>query len=197
MTLFELNDALRNFNLEIDEETGEILNAAELDALEMQRDEKIENIALWIKNLKAEAEAVKMKAEAEAEAKRLVLKAEAEGRMAIAEALQAENAAKTAELQALLKAGMEGGQVVQIVLKDELEKIARADAEKFEHLHLGNVTVVGGADAAPSFLGKVVEAVSKVNGLKENIPGAGGLLGLLGSFDKKHTTDTQGTPETK
>lgn len=59
MTLFELNDALRNFNLEIDEETGEILNAAELDALEMQRDEKIENIALWIKNLKAEAEAVK------------------------------------------------------------------------------------------------------------------------------------------
>ena len=59
MTLFELNDARRNFNLEIDEETGEILNAAELDALEMQRDEKIENIALWIKNLKAEAEAVK------------------------------------------------------------------------------------------------------------------------------------------
>lgn len=59
MTLFELSDALRNFNLEIDEETGEILNAAELDTLEMQRDEKIENIALWIKNLKAEAEAVK------------------------------------------------------------------------------------------------------------------------------------------
>lgn len=59
MTLFELNDALRNFELEIDEETGEILNAAELDALEMQRDVKIENIALWIKNLKAEAEAVK------------------------------------------------------------------------------------------------------------------------------------------
>ena len=57
--------------------------------------------------------------------------------------------------------------------------------------------MVGGADAAPSFLGKVVEAVSKVNGLKENIPGAGGLLGLLGSFDKKHMTDTQGTPETK
>ena len=106
-----------------------------------------------------------MKAEAEAEAKRLVLKAEAEGRMAIAAAIQAENAAKTAELQALLHAGMEGGQVVQIVLKDELEKIARADAEKFEHLHLGNVTVVGGADAAPSFLGKVVEAVSKVNGV--------------------------------
>lgn len=64
MTLFELNDALRNFELEIDEETGEILNAVELDALEMQRDVKIENIALWIKNLKAEAEAVKKQKDA-------------------------------------------------------------------------------------------------------------------------------------
>lgn len=63
MTLFELCDALKNFNLEIDEETGEILNAAELDALELERDTKIENIALWIKNLKAEAEAVKKQKE--------------------------------------------------------------------------------------------------------------------------------------
>lgn len=58
--------------------------------------------------------------------------------------------------------------------------------------------MVGGADAAPSFLGKVVETVSKVNSLKDNIPGVGGLLGMLGSFDQKHTTDTQAeTPENK
>lgn len=64
---------------------------------------------------------------------------------------------------------------------------------------IGNVTVVGGADAAPSFLTKVVESVSKVNTLKDNIPGAGGLLGLLSSFDNKHQekTDTGSTPETK
>lgn len=64
MNLFELCDAVRNFELEIDEETGEIINAAELDALELQRDEKVENIALWIKNIKAEAEAVKKQKDA-------------------------------------------------------------------------------------------------------------------------------------
>ena len=58
-TLYELTEALANFELDIDEETGEILNADELDALELERDTKIENIALWIKNLKADAEAYK------------------------------------------------------------------------------------------------------------------------------------------
>lgn len=64
MNLFELNQAVRDFELEIDEETGEILNADALDSLSLERDTKIENIALWIKNLKAEAEAVKKQKEA-------------------------------------------------------------------------------------------------------------------------------------
>lgn len=64
MNLFELCDQVRNFELDIDEETGEILNAEELDSLELARDEKIENIALWIKNLKAEADAVKKQKDA-------------------------------------------------------------------------------------------------------------------------------------
>lgn len=54
---------------------------------------------------------------------------------------------------------------------------------------------VGGADAAPSFLSKVVEAVSKVNTLKDNIPGMGGLLGMLGSFDQKHQIPEKGAEE--
>lgn len=61
--LYELERALAEFELEIDEETGEILNADELDALQMERDIKIENIALWIKNLKADAEAYKKEKE--------------------------------------------------------------------------------------------------------------------------------------
>lgn len=61
--LYELAKAIRDFDLEIDEETGEILNAAELDALELERSEKIENIALWIKNLRADAEAYKREKE--------------------------------------------------------------------------------------------------------------------------------------
>ena len=68
MTLFEINEALMNFQFDIDEETGEILNAKELETLEMARDEKIENVGLWVKNLKAEAEAIK--AEKDAMAKR-------------------------------------------------------------------------------------------------------------------------------
>ena len=58
-TLYELTDALKNFELDIDEETGEILNSDELDALELERDTKIENIALWVKNLLSDAEAYK------------------------------------------------------------------------------------------------------------------------------------------
>lgn len=56
-TLYELNEKIRSFDLEVDEETGEILNAGELEEIELARNEKIENIALWIKNLKSDAEA--------------------------------------------------------------------------------------------------------------------------------------------
>lgn len=52
----------------VDVETGEIIDEDMLNALTMERDAKVENIALWIKNLKAEAEA--LKAEKDAFAKR-------------------------------------------------------------------------------------------------------------------------------
>lgn len=53
MNLYEINQAIANFEFEIDEETGEVLNTEELDNLEMSRGEKIENIGCLIKNLKA------------------------------------------------------------------------------------------------------------------------------------------------
>lgn len=59
MKLYELNALIEGFEFEIDEETGEILNYDDLENLELERNVKIENIALWIKNLKAEAEALK------------------------------------------------------------------------------------------------------------------------------------------
>ena len=58
MTLFEINKAISDFEFDIDEETGEILNADALDELEMAREDKIEGVALWVKNLEAEKEAV-------------------------------------------------------------------------------------------------------------------------------------------
>lgn len=56
MNLFEINEEIEKC---FDEETGEIFDIESLEQLSMKRDEKIENIALLIKNLKADAEALK------------------------------------------------------------------------------------------------------------------------------------------
>ena len=56
MTLYEIDQRLLSC---VDEETGEILDDAVLEELEMERGEKIEQIGLWIKDLAAEAEALK------------------------------------------------------------------------------------------------------------------------------------------
>lgn len=56
MTLYEIDEAMLEC---VDMETGEIIDINKLEALEMERDKKISNIACWIKDLKAEAEAVK------------------------------------------------------------------------------------------------------------------------------------------
>ena len=47
----------------VDQETGEILDTEKLDALQMEREQKLEGVALWIKDLNAEAEAVKAEAD--------------------------------------------------------------------------------------------------------------------------------------
>ena len=56
MKLYEIDQAIMDC---IDMETGEIVNEELLNDLQMERDVKIENVALWIKELKAEAEALK------------------------------------------------------------------------------------------------------------------------------------------
>ena len=47
----------------VDLETGEILDGEKLTALQMERERKLEGVALWVKDLKAEAEAVKAEAD--------------------------------------------------------------------------------------------------------------------------------------
>lgn len=58
MTLYEIDKAIADFEFEVNED-GEILNFDDLDELQMARQDKIENIGLYIKNLEAEKEAVK------------------------------------------------------------------------------------------------------------------------------------------
>ena len=48
----------------VDMETGEIVDAEKLDTLNMEKSRKIRNIACWVKELKAEAEALKKQKEA-------------------------------------------------------------------------------------------------------------------------------------
>ena len=47
----------------VDTETGEILDHEKLTALQMERERKLEGVALWIKDLNAEADAVKAEAD--------------------------------------------------------------------------------------------------------------------------------------
>lgn len=58
MTLYELDKAIMDFELEVNED-GEVLNIQDLDDLKMEREKKLEGVGLWIKNLEAEKEAVK------------------------------------------------------------------------------------------------------------------------------------------
>ncbi len=68
-TLYEINEAILNC-VEVEEgtivniETGEVIDIAALDALNMQRDEKIRNIALWYKDLLSDAEQIKAEEQA-------------------------------------------------------------------------------------------------------------------------------------
>ena len=56
MSLYDIQQDIMDC---IDTETGEIIDAERLDALQMEKKEKVKNIALWIINLRGEAESSK------------------------------------------------------------------------------------------------------------------------------------------
>lgn len=64
MNLYEISDAIMDC---VDTETGEIIDAEKLGNLQMAYEKKVENIALWIKNLLADAAAIKTEKDALAE----------------------------------------------------------------------------------------------------------------------------------
>lgn len=67
MNLYEIDNAIEQaFSQAVDQETGEINEEymKQLDELEMQRDQKVENIACFIKNLRADAAALKAEKDA-------------------------------------------------------------------------------------------------------------------------------------
>ena len=68
MTIYEIDNEIMNC---VDMETGEVIDTDKLNDLKMERDAKIENVACWIKELKAEAEAIKNEKQALAERQRV------------------------------------------------------------------------------------------------------------------------------
>ena len=68
MTLYEID---QNIMALIDED-GEITNPEAFDALQITRSEKLEGIACWIKNLKADAAAIKAEEDVLAERRRTI-----------------------------------------------------------------------------------------------------------------------------
>ncbi len=69
--LYEIDQAIMEC---LDFETGEILDAERLDALQIERASKIEGVACWIKNLSADALAYKAEKEAFAEREKKAMK---------------------------------------------------------------------------------------------------------------------------
>ena len=61
MKLYEINEQIMAC---IDSETGEVIDPEKLNDLQIAKDEKIENLALWYKDLLAEANALKEEKEA-------------------------------------------------------------------------------------------------------------------------------------
>lgn len=63
MTLYEIDRTIMevvNNGFAFDEETGEItFDTSNLESLQLERDTKVENIACWIKNLKADIDGLK------------------------------------------------------------------------------------------------------------------------------------------
>ena len=64
MKLFEIDERLAacvkiSDDQAVDAETGEVIDIEAVEALEMEREQKIENIGMWIKDLTAQSEALK------------------------------------------------------------------------------------------------------------------------------------------
>lgn len=64
MKLYEIDRAIDDFFMNnIDPETGEMTNLDELEGLQMEREQKLENIGIAVKNIRADIEALKAERE--------------------------------------------------------------------------------------------------------------------------------------
>lgn len=86
-TLYEINAAILSC---VDLETGEIIDIEQLHALQMEREQKIESVALWYKNLLSDAAAYKAEKDAFAEKERKAKEKAERLKLWLGDALQGE-----------------------------------------------------------------------------------------------------------
>lgn len=67
MTIYEIDNQIASL---IDEETGELLDVQAFMDLQMERERKVENMVLWLKNLSAQSAAIKKEIDTLTERKR-------------------------------------------------------------------------------------------------------------------------------
>lgn len=68
MTIFDIDQAIMAC---VDAETGEVIDVEKMEALQMERGLKLENVALWAKELDAEAKAIREEEKKLAERRRV------------------------------------------------------------------------------------------------------------------------------
>ena len=167
-------------------QTATIMVGTEIEADRKRTEAKGKKDAT-IMEAEGEAEAIKLKAYAEAESIKAKKLAEAEGEIKMAEAEKVRGQAETENIANLARAGVNDTTMVSYVLREKLEGMIGAEMAKFEHINLGNVTVVGGPEKAAQFMGNIASVVQGFNGLgSENAPGIMGIIGKLLAFDQKN-----------
>ena len=87
MSLYEIDQSILAL---VDPETGEILDDAALEQLQMERESKLENIACWIKNLTAESAAIQQEELNLAERRKVIERKTERLKKYLAEALNGE-----------------------------------------------------------------------------------------------------------
>ena len=137
----------------------------------------------------AEAQAIQAKAEAEAEGNKKKLLAEAEGKraslMAEADKVQAIEMAPALAIEKMIETGMTPEMIVQYKTVDQLKGIAEAQAEVYEHIHLGEVTVYGNENTAGNFMASMAENLNPAFELLKSIPFKKTLNAIAGKDEVK------------
>ncbi len=132
----------------VDVETGEIFDIDKFEELSLTRDAKVENICLWIKNLKAEAEALKAEKDAFAQRQKA-----AENKMESLKRYISSYLEGTSFESAKVKVSFRKSESLEIsedaVIPDEYLKFKAPDVDKVElkkavkaGLHLNGVQIV-------------------------------------------------------